>query len=202
MNLNLFLFILFAILAIISSFMVITSINAVHSVLFLILVFCNTSALLLLLGSEFLSLMLIIVYVGAIAVLFLFVVMMLNVKTNPLEINKYSIIPIGFLLSFILFNILSNSFIELDLMNSLHLTIKLINWVSETNFVNNIEIIGKVLYTNYCLLFLICGIILLVAMIGVIVLTMHQRLDVHKQKIEAQLARSPGNVVKFISLRS
>nr|WCH57734.1 NADH dehydrogenase subunit 6 [Hypnea musciformis] len=202
MNLNLSLFILFAILAIISSFMVITSANAVHSVLFLILVFCNTSALLLLLGSEFLSLMLIIVYVGAIAVLFLFVVMMLNVKTSPLAINKFSIIPIGFVVFFILFNILSNSIKELDLINSPYLTIKLISWVSEINFVNNIETIGKVLYINYCLLFLICGIILLVAMIGVIVLTMHQRQDVKKQRIEVQLSRSPGKVVKFISLRS
>nr|WCH57686.1 NADH dehydrogenase subunit 6 [Hypnea cryptica] len=202
MSLNLFLFILFAILGIISSFMVITSINAVHSVLFLILVFCNTSALLLLLGSEFLSLMLIIVYVGAIAVLFLFVVMMLNVKVNPLAINRYSIIPIGFLIFFVLFNILSNSVTELDFINQPYLILNLVNWVSETNFISNIEIIGNVLYTNYCILFLICGLILLVAMVGVIVLTMHQRRDVRKQKIEIQLFRIPGNVVKFISLRS
>nr|WCH57998.1 NADH dehydrogenase subunit 6 [Hypnea cornuta] len=202
MSLNLFLFILFAILGIISSFMVITSINAVHSVLFLILVFCNTSALLLLLGSEFLSLMLIIVYVGAIAVLFLFVVMMLNVKVNPLAINRYSIIPIGSLIFFVLFNILSNSITELDLLNQPYLILNLVDWVSETNFISNIEIIGNVLYTNYCLLFLICGLILLVAMVGVIVLTMHQRRDVKKQKIEIQLFRIPGNVVKFISLRS
>nr|WCH57950.1 NADH dehydrogenase subunit 6 [Hypnea marchantiae] len=201
MNLNLFLFILFAVLTAISSFMVITSLNAVHSVLFLILVFCNTSALLLLLGSEFLSLMLIIVYVGAIAVLFLFVVMMLNVKINPLKISNYSIIPIGFLIFSILFNILSSSMRELDLVNSQYDNIDLISWVSETNYVNNIETIGNVLYTNYCALFLICGIILLVAMVGVIVLTMHQRRDVKKQKIEIQLCRVPSNVVKFVNLR-
>nr|WCH57902.1 NADH dehydrogenase subunit 6 [Hypnea nidulans] len=202
MNLNLFLFLLFGILAGISSLMVIISRNAVHSVLFLILVFCNTSALLLLLGSEFLSLMLIIVYVGAIAVLFLFVVMMLNVKINPLKINQYSITPIGSLIFFLFFSILSNSMRELDLINYQYSGVKFTSWVSEINFVNNIEIIGNVLYTNYCVLFLTCGIILLVAMIGVIVLTMHQRRDVKKQRIEIQLSRIPGNVVKFISLRS
>nr|WCH57782.1 NADH dehydrogenase subunit 6 [Hypnea flava] len=193
---------LFAILTVISSFMVIVSQNAVHSVLFLILVFCNTSGLLLLLGSEFLSLMLIIVYVGAIAVLFLFVVMMLNVKINPLVINSYSIIPIGFLIFFELFFMLSNSMKELDLINFWYNDVKLITWAVETTYINNIEIIGNVLYTQYCALFLICGIILLVAMIGVIVLTMHQRTDVKKQLIEIQLDRLPGNVVKFINLRS
>nr|WCH57806.1 NADH dehydrogenase subunit 6 [Hypnea spinella] len=202
MNLNLTLFILFTVLTVISSFMVITSKNAVHSVLFLILVFCNTSGLLLLLGSEFLSLMLIIVYVGAIAVLFLFVVMMLNVKVNPLVINSYSLIPIGLLIFCGLFVILSSSMQELDLINLQYNDLKLITWVLETTYVSNIEIIGNVLYTQYCLLFLICGIILLVAMVGVIVLTMHQRTDVKKQQIEIQLSRLPGNVVKFITLRS
>nr|WCH57638.1 NADH dehydrogenase subunit 6 [Hypnea wynnei] len=202
MNLNLFLFILFTILTILSSFMVITSVNAVHSVLFLILVFCNTSALLLLLGSEFLSLMLIIVYVGAIAVLFLFVVMMLNVKINPLIINNSSVIPIGFLIFFVLFNILSYSMKELDLIPFKYTDIKLTTWALETNYISNVEVIGNVLYSNYCLLFLICGIILLVAMIGVIVLTMHQRRNVKKQQIEIQLSRLPGNVIKFITLRS
>nr|WCH58022.1 NADH dehydrogenase subunit 6 [Hypnea brasiliensis] len=202
MNLNLSLFILFTVLTLVSSFMVITSKNAVHSVLFLILVFCNTSGLLLLLGCEFLSLMLIIIYVGAIAVLFLFVVMMLNIKINSLIINSYSIIPIGFLIFSMLFIILSNSFVDLGLINSQYNDVKLIIWILETTYNSNIEIIGNVLYTHYCMLFLICGIILLVAMIGVIVLTMHQRTDVKKQQIEIQLSRMPGSVVKFITLRS
>nr|WCH57926.1 NADH dehydrogenase subunit 6 [Hypnea nidifica] len=202
MNLNLFLFSLFTFLTIVSSFMVITSKNAVHSVLFLILVFCNTSGLLLLLGSEFLSLMLIIIYVGAIAVLFLFVVMMLNVKINPLTISSYSIIPVGFSIFLLLFSILSSSIRELDLINSYYNDIKLITWVLEATYISNIEIIGNVLYTHYCILFLICGLILLVAMIGVIVLTMHQRRDVKKQQIDIQLSRLPGNVIKFLTLRS
>lgn len=202
MNLNLSLFTLFTILTVISSFMVITSKNAVHSVLFLILVFCNTSGLLLLLGSEFLSLMLIIVYVGAIAVLFLFVIMMLNVKINPLIISGYSIVPIGFLIFFVLFVILSNSMRELDLINFKYNDVKFVIWTLETSYISNIETIGNVLYTQYCILFLICGLILLVAMIGVIVLTMHQRIDVKKQQIEIQLSRLPGNVIKFITLRS
>nr|WCH57830.1 NADH dehydrogenase subunit 6 [Hypnea edeniana] len=202
MNLNLSLFTLFTVLTLVASFMVIISKNAVHSVLFLILVFCNTSGLLLLLGSEFLSLMLIIVYVGAIAVLFLFVVMMLNVKINPLMINSYSIIPIGILIFLVLFTILSNSMKELDLINFQYNNIKLVTWIMETKYLTNIEIIGNVLYTQYCILFLICGVILLVAMIGVIVLTMHHRTDVKKQQIEIQLSRLPGNVLKFITLRS
>lgn len=201
MNIDTFLFFLFSIFTLISSLMVIGLSNAVHSVLFLIIVFCNVAGLLLLFGAEFLSFMLLIVYVGAIAVLFLFVVMMLNIKISTTEINKYSILPIGILVFFILFNQLSVSIYEFDLLQTQQNELKLITWALENNNISNIEAVGKVLYTNYSLLFLICGFILLVAMIGAIVLTMHQRIDVKKQKIEVQLARSPGNVVKFITLR-
>lgn len=98
MNIDFTLFSLFSILTLLSSIMVISLKNAVHSVLFLILVFCNVSGLLLLLGAEFLAFMLLIVYVGAIAVLFLFVVMMLNIKTPFFKVNFFSIIPLGVLI--------------------------------------------------------------------------------------------------------
>lgn len=181
--------------------MVIGLSNAVHSVLFLILVFCNVAGLLLLLGAEFLSFMLLIVYVGAIAVLFLFVVMMLNVKVSSTKINKFSILPIGILVFLILFNQFSSSIYDFDLLKFQPKELTLISWASETNNLSNIEAVGEVLYTYYSLLFLICGFILLVAMIGAIVLTMHQRVDVKKQKIEIQLTRVPGNVIKFVTLR-
>ena len=201
MNLDIFLFYLFSIFAIISSLMVIGLSNAVHSVLFLILVFCNVAGLLLLLGAEFLSFMLLIVYVGAIAVLFLFVVMMLNIKTSPINVNKFSILPIGLIVYFILFNQLTISISEFDLLKFQKKNLDFVFWVSEIENLNNTEVIGKFLYTHYSLLFIICGIILLVAMIGAIVLTMHQRIDVKKQRIDIQLARTSGSVIKFVTLR-
>ena len=102
MSTDIFLFYFFSGFAIISSLMVITLSNAVHSVLFLIIVFCNVSALLLLMGAEFFSFMFLIIYVGAIAVLFLFVVMMLNVKKSTIKINKFSTLPVGLIIFCIL----------------------------------------------------------------------------------------------------
>ena len=201
MNIDIFLFYLFSTFALVSSLMVIGLSNAVHSVLFLILVFCNVAGLLLLLGAEFLSFMLLIVYVGAIAVLFLFVVMMLNVKISSVQINKYSILPIGILIFIILFNQFVGAISDLDLLRLQPKNLSFVLWINETSNLSNIEVVGRVLYTHYSLLFLICGFILLVAMIGAIVLTMHQRVDVKKQKIEIQLARIPDKVVKFINLR-
>nr|AHX02525.1 NADH dehydrogenase subunit 6 [Schizymenia dubyi] len=201
MNIDIILFLLFSAFATISSLMVISLSNAVHAVLFLILVFCNVASLLLLLGAEFFSFMLLIVYVGAIAVLFLFVVMMLNIKVNTSKFNKFSLLPIGLCIFFILFNQLSTLITYFDLFYLKQDELILISWVLENNNVTNIQAIGKVLYTDYSFLFLISGLILLVAMIGAIVLTMHQRIDVKKQKIEFQLARNFKGAVKFISLR-
>nr|YP_010027343.1 NADH dehydrogenase subunit 6 [Sarcopeltis skottsbergii]QOS04464.1 NADH dehydrogenase subunit 6 [Sarcopeltis skottsbergii] len=201
MNIDIFLFYLFSVFALLASLMVIGLTNAVHSVLFLILVFCNVAGLLLLLGAEFFSFMLIIVYVGAIAVLFLFVVMMLNVKVDSINISLSSLWPIGLLAFTILLSQFFSSFYELDLIKFQEKELSLVSWASENLNLTNIKVIGKVLYTHFNLLFLICGLILLVAMIGVIVLTMHQRVDVKKQQIVLQLARIPTNVVKFITLR-
>ena len=105
---DIFLFNFFSSFALISTIMVVTLANAVHSVLFLIIVFCNVASLLLILGAEFFSFMFLIVYVGAIAVLFLFVVMMLNVKVNTAKISKLSLVPIGLLIFIILINQTTN----------------------------------------------------------------------------------------------
>lgn len=194
-------FYLFSSLAISSAIMVVTLSNAVHSVLFLIIVFCNVAGLLLFLGVEFFSFMFLIVYVGAIAILFLFVVMMLNIKLNPIKINRFSILPIGIIvflfLIWLIINTLDNQFTLLDTYSLRYY----ISWFVENTRQNNIEVIGRILYTKFSLLFIICSLILLVAMIGAIVLTMHQHLSVKKQQISNQLLRDPRGVVKFINLR-
>nr|YP_011003665.1 NADH dehydrogenase subunit 6 [Gracilaria eucheumatoides]WPS66067.1 NADH dehydrogenase subunit 6 [Gracilaria eucheumatoides] len=201
MQIDIFLFIVFSSFALIASLMVISLSNAVHSVLFLILVFCNVASLLLLIGAEFLSLMLLIVYVGAIIVLFLFVVMMLNIKKASVRQNLYSIVPIGLIIFFILFSQLSSIFSNLDLFSLKQNKLIWVSWIIESNNLTNAQVIGSVLYTKYCFLFILSGLILLVAMIGAIVLTMHQRTDVRKQRIELQLNRSFQGSLKFMALR-
>lgn len=195
-----FLFYFFSSLSILSSIMVITSANAVHSVLFLIIVFCNVASLLLIVGTEFFSFMFLIVYVGAIAVLFLFVVMMLNVKSNPVKINFFSIIPLGIIFFSIIviqvFSVLDTQFIFLKKIYLMYTP-----WVKENNYLTNVEIIGIFLYTKFSFLFILCGLILLVAMIGAIVLTMHQRSNVKHQQISKQLLRDSRKTIKFLNLR-
>ena len=200
MTTDILLFYLFSSLSFVSAVMVITLSNAVHSVLFLIIVFCNVASILLILGAEFFSFMFLIVYVGAIAVLFLFVVMMLNVKVNPIKVNIFSIAPIGIIIFFTVIaqvtEILDTQFILIK-SNYLNYT----SWLAENNYLTNIEVVGTYLYTKFSLLFIFCGLILLVAMIGAIVLTMHQRSSVKKQQINIQLLRNQQGVVKFIHLR-
>lgn len=201
MSIDFILFLFFSTFALLSSIMVISLKNAVHSVLFLILVFCNTASLLLLLGAEFLAFMLLIVYVGAIAVLFLFVVMMLNIKSSPFRFNFFSIFPLGLIVSIIFLIQVINVSEHLNMFNLAQNNLIWISWFLEENNLTNIEAVGYVLYTQYSLLFLLAGMVLLVAMIGVIVLTLHQRTDVKKQKIELQLTRNFHGVVKFLYLR-
>ena len=200
MNIDLFLFYSFSLFTLVSAIMVVTLSNAVHSVLFLILVFCNVASLLLILGTEFFSFMFLIVYVGAIAVLFLFVVMMLNVKTNPIKINFLSIVPISFIIiiiiSNLITNILKNHFVFLK-----NPYLNYIIWFNENSYLTNVEAIGTYLYTKYSFLFILCGLLLLIAMLGAIVLTMHQRSSVKKQEISVQLLRDPRGVIKFIDIR-
>nr|YP_010338974.1 NADH dehydrogenase subunit 6 [Sahlingia subintegra]UNJ19064.1 NADH dehydrogenase subunit 6 [Sahlingia subintegra] len=203
---NLF-FYLFSSLALVSALMVVWSTNAVHSVLFLILVFCNVSGLLFLLGAEFIALLFIVVYVGAIAVLFLFVVMMLNIRTNFEVGTRNSIVSLGFtivlLVSFQLLLVVNYDFIPFNIQQfslslPFHDLLSYRVWFDDYYVFTNIETIGFVLYTEYSYLFILSSLILLVAMVGVIVLTLHQRTEVKKQDLSIQLAREPKGVVRFI----
>nr|YP_009040915.1 NADH dehydrogenase subunit 6 [Pyropia kanakaensis]AIB08135.1 NADH dehydrogenase subunit 6 [Pyropia kanakaensis]AIB08193.1 NADH dehydrogenase subunit 6 [Pyropia kanakaensis] len=202
------LFWIFSIISLLSACMVVSLSNAVYSVLFLIIVFCNTASILLLLGAEFLSFLFLIVYVGAIAVLFLFVVMMLNVKTDNIKVNYGTIFFIGVFVSLILFiqtwsafqlNFEAYANMDISLLNSNFPTIT--SWILEKNLPSNTESIGLILYTSYSLIFIMCAFILLLAMIGSIVLTMNQRTNVKKQQISLQLYRNQSKVVRFLDFR-
>jgi NADH:ubiquinone oxidoreductase subunit 6 (subunit J) len=197
---QLMLFYFFAGLTLISSIMVIGSRNPVHSVLFLILAFCNSAGLLLLLEIEFLAMIFIVVYVGAIAVLFLFVVMMLNIKISEVQDEIYQYLPVGGLIGFIflseIFLILESDFVPLLSQNLLSTDYNI--WVANTESISNIATLGQVLYTTFAVFFLIAGLILLVAMIGAIVLTMQTRTTLRRQQIYQQTSRDFENAV-FLS---
>jgi|SRR5579885_19022 len=179
-------------IAILSALAVISSINPIHSVLFLILVFVNASALLILLEAEFLAITLIIIYVGAIAVLFPFVVMMLNIKIVISNFNILRYIPIGAIIS-IVFIIELLLIVERNLPHSSDVSInnshnqEVIQWIYSINYVSNIEAIGNIIYTYYYDLFIISGFILLVAMIGAISLTLHINQNIKRQQIFFQV---------------
>lgn len=183
------LFYLLAGIALISSIMVISARNPVHSVLFLILAFFNAAGLLILMEMEFLSLIFIVVYVGAIAVLFLFVVMMLNVKISEVEDEVLQYLPvggtIGLIFLFLIFFIIEGDFVSFNgQANSIYL-----DWFQQVDVVSNIETLGQVLYTEYLVYFLLAGVILLVAMVGAIVLTMSTRTSLRRQLIFQQVSR-------------
>ena len=164
--------------------MVISSKNPVHSVLFLILSFVNTSGLFVLLGAEFLAMILIVVYVGAVAVLFLFVVMMLDINFIKFREGFLQYLPFGLLLGFVLLIELLMIFLSGNLKN-----MTLIEYRTLPAFkqIENTKEIGSVLYTKYFYLFQLSGLILLVAMIGSIVLTLRKRPGVKKQLIHEQI---------------
>nr|YP_010338964.1 NADH dehydrogenase subunit 6 [Pseudoerythrocladia kornmannii]UNJ19036.1 NADH dehydrogenase subunit 6 [Pseudoerythrocladia kornmannii] len=207
MMLNNLLFYSFSSLSLISALMVVWSGNAVHSVLFLILVFCNVSGLLFLLGAEFIALMFIVVYVGAIAVLFLFVVMMLNIRVNS-NINTHNVMtPLAIVITLLILSqllLLINidfvpTIVRQEIINSkIYYLLDYNIWLNSYYGWNNMETIGNVLYTEYSYLFILSSLVLLVAMIGVIVLTLHQRTEVKKQDLKVQLARESLGVVRFV----
>ena len=176
-------FYLFSIIAVLSALMVVSARNPVHSVLFLILSFVNASGLFVLLGAEFLAMILVVVYVGAVAVLFLFVVMMLDINFVKLREGFLQYLPFGVLLGIVLIVelgilFLTKSFSE----NSLSKFIP----SPEINEIENTQLIGRVLYTEYFYLFQISGLILLVAMVGSITLTLRDRGNVKRQNISSQ----------------
>jgi len=207
-NIEQLIFTLFSTLTLISAGMVIRAQNPVHSVLFLILVFCNASGLLLLLGLDFFAMMFLVVYVGAIAVLFLFVVMMLNIKQAEIRENILRYFPIGGLIGFIFFleifvgigndllPFLSFSGEEIFNLDSLNY----VSWLNYQSQLNNIEAIGHLLYTDYVILFIISSFILLVAMIGAIVLTLQKKANVKRQEIYEQNIRDFNQTIQKIQL--
>jgi NADH-quinone oxidoreductase subunit J len=197
---ELFLFYFFTGLILISATMVISVKNPVHSVLFLILTFISAAGLLFLLEIEFISLIFIVVYVGAIAVLFLFVVMMLDIKITDLNRNFLKYFPIGSFLGFaflieillMLTNTLEpNSY---DITNNSYTV-----WINSIDFITNIESLGQILYTYYFSYFLLAGIILLIAMIGAIVLTLTFNRKAKAQSIYKQTARDYFNAIFLIN---
>ena len=181
-------FYLFAGVCVASAVMVIVSRNPVHSVLFLILAFVNASGLFVLMGAEFLAMILIIVYVGAVAVLFLFVIMMLDVDFSELREGFLEYMPIGLVIGGVfLFELLLTVGFWVINPN----TTKAITSAIPAN-ISNTEALGLVLYTKYIHYFQLSGMILLVAMIGAIVLTLRHKASVKRQDINVQNARTPA----------
>ena len=187
MSISLLTFYLFSAILLLSSLMVISTKNPVHSVLFLILAFLNAAGIFVILHAEFLAMILIIVYVGAVAVLFLFVVMMLDFKTSLEKDNILQYMPIGLLIGLVfiaeLVIVLINT--RLDLSNIQILSNPLGNFMDQSNT----QAIGSILYTNYVLYFQLSGVILLVAMVGSIVLTLRDREGVKRQIVSEQVDR-------------
>lgn len=194
------LFYLFAGVAITSALLVISSNNPVHSVMFLILVFCNVSGLLLLLQVEFLAMIFLIVYVGAIAVLFLFVVMMLEIKVLDLTESLIRYLPTGALIGLVfVFEVvlLLNSNVTNISLVPFSAGVSLPLWPSKVEILTNIELLGVILYTHYAYLFIVASLVLLVAMIGAIVLTLHKDSGVKRQDIFSQVSRNVRGAVRL-----
>ncbi|MFK7973463.1 MAG: NADH-quinone oxidoreductase subunit J [Rickettsiaceae bacterium] len=186
-------FYMFASLTILSAIMVITSRNPVHSVLWLIFVFCNSAGLMVLMGAEFIAMMLIIIYVGAVAVLFLFVVMMLDIKFSELKSKLSQETTFVFIMAALLF---------IDLVAVILLGSNVIIAKGDSEFailpeVGNAYAIGQLLYTEFVLPFQTAGIILFVAMISSIVLTLRTRSGVKRQKVDRQLKHNKANSLSF-----
>ncbi|HMK70063.1 MAG TPA: NADH-quinone oxidoreductase subunit J [Xanthobacteraceae bacterium] len=193
-------FYLLAGVCIASAIMVVTARNPVHSVLFLILAFVNAAGLFILLGAEFLAMILIVVYVGAVAVLFLFVVMMLDVDFAELRQGFLNYLPVGvvvgaILLAELLF-IVGAWVIAPGVPKAIAAPIPPISDVSNT------QALGLVLYTRYVYFFEAAGVILLVAMIGAIVMTLHHKPHVRRQNIGDQVARRRANVIDVVKVKS
>ena len=186
-------FYLFASITCLAGLMVISSRNPVHSVLFLILAFFNAAGLFVLLGAEFLAMLLVVVYVGAVAVLFLFVVMMLDINFVELREGFQRYMPLGLGVGGVLLaEILFVFFNSADMPE----TVVMVNEVSNTSA------IGRILYTDYIYLFQLAGLILLVAMIGAIALTLRKRENVRRQSIASQTERIRADSIEVVSVPS
>jgi len=193
-----FFFYLFATVCIGAAFMVVAAKNPVHAVLFLILAFFNAAGLFVLLGAEFLAMILVVVYVGAVLVLFLFVVMMLDVDFAELRAGFLKFLPVGAVVGLVLL---------------VELVFILLAWVTAPDIaaqaptpaaaqMSNTEAIGRILYTRYVYLFQAAGLILLVAMVGAIVLTLQHKRYVRRQSIAKQVGRTREESVELVEVES
>ena len=191
-------FYVFAGVLVASALMVITARNPVHSVLFLILAFFNAAGLFVLLGAEFIAMILVIVYVGAVAVLFLFVVMMLDISFSDLRKGSMQYVPIGMIVGGIL--LLELVSIGLAWQFSPQAAAHVASPI--TADVENTVALGRLIYTDYIFAFQAAGLVLLVAMIGAIVLTHRYRPDVRRQKVSVQNARRPEDVLEIQKVSS
>jgi NADH-quinone oxidoreductase subunit J len=190
-------FYVFAAILLASAGMVVSARNPVHSVLWLVLAFFNAAALFLLAGAEFLAMILVIVYVGAVAVLFLFVVMMLDINFAQLREGFQRYLPIGATIGAILL-------LELALVLggwSLSPEAGSLRTAPMDPNVTNTTQLGRILYTDYILLFQAAGLVLLVAMIGAIVLTLRDRPTARRQSIAEQVARTPADTLELVDVR-
>lgn len=198
MTLPLFFFYLFSAVAILSAVMVISARNPVHAVLFLILAFFNAAGLFMLAGAEFLALILVVVYVGAVAVLFLFVVMMLDVDFTSMRQGFLQYAPVGVVVGIVLLLellLLAGSFvISPEAAGGSALPMD--------GTVDNMTAIGLVLYTRYIFLFQGAGAVLLVAMIGAIVLTLRHKSNVKRQNPVDQVARRSSDTLEVVKVKS
>ena len=193
----------FSLIAIISAIMVTASKNTVHSVFFLILDFISISFLFIMIGAEFLGMIMLIVYVGAVAVLFLFVVMMLNVAQqknqwfSSTESSKH--IPVGIIISVIIFFeliiVVSGWKFKPDFAMKISLT-------NNNQVITNTHSIGNILYTDYIHVFQLSGMILLVAMIGAIVLTFRKRSGVKRQSYFSQISRESADSIELVDVKN
>jgi NADH-quinone oxidoreductase subunit J len=186
-------FYFFAAVAVLSGFLVITARNPVHSVLWLILAFFASAGLFVLLGAEFIAMIMLIVYVGAVAVLFLFVVMMLDIDFAALKAGMSQFIPVGVLFGLVLLGLLAVAFGDWEASEA---ALELRGAVTPPpDQVENTFALGTILYTDYIYVFQMAGIILLVAMVGAIVLTLRKREGVKKQDVLKQMYRDPAQAV-------
>jgi len=192
------LFYVFAAIMLVSAAMVVSARNPVHSVLFLILVFFNAAALFVLAGAEFLAMILVIVYVGAVAVLFLFVVMMLDIDFTELRSGYQRYLPVGLAVGAVM---LAELVIVLGgwKVAPEAITLRLAPRAAE---LTNTAQLGRLIYTDYIFLFQAAGLVLLVAMIGAIVLTLRDRNRSRHQNVARQIARTPGDTLELMDVPS
>ena len=199
MGLSAFFFYIFAILSVLAGAMVIIARNPVHAVLFLILAFFNAAGLFILLGAEFLAMVLVIVYVGAVAVLFLFVIMMLDVDFAALRAGFIRNAPLAAIVGGIvmveLVMVLGFAYVQPDVSGVAAAPVPTLG-----SGITNTEALGRLIYTRYVFFFQGAGLILLVAMVGAIVLTLRHKPGIKRQSIAAQNARTPATAIEVVKV--